>query len=81
MGTPTTKRRHSWDYDAWTTRPPPPEWDHVPNGCIKIALNEGVYGYNMLRRTFSDGKRQRIETLINGILEAFAIWATAIKEK
>lgn len=75
------KRRHSWDYDTWTTRPTPPEWDYVPNGCIKIALNEGVYGYNGLRRTFSDGKTQRIETLINGILEAFAIWAAAIKEK
>lgn len=44
-------------------------------------LNEGRYRYDGLRRTFGDGKTQRIETLINSIREAFATWTVAIKAK
>ncbi|PCJ61073.1 MAG: hypothetical protein COA65_02320 [Rhodospirillaceae bacterium] len=76
------ERRHqSWQYVEWAPPPTPPEWDYTPNGRLQVALNEGCYGYNGLRRTFGDGKTQRIETLINGILEAFATWSAAIKAK
>lgn len=75
------RRRHSWQYVEWTPRPTPPEWDYTPNGRLQVILNEGRYGYDGLRRTFGDGKTQRIETLINSILEAFATWAAAIKAK
>lgn len=46
-----------------------------------MILNEGRYGYDGLRRTFGDGKLQRIETLSNTILEAFTTWSAAIKAK
>ena len=71
----------SWDSSGWTPRPTPPEWDYAPNGRLQVILNEGLHGHDGLRRTFGDGKVQRIETLINAILEAFATWSAAIKAK
>lgn len=75
------RRRHSWQYGEWTPRPTPPEWDYVPNGRLQVILNEDRYGYDGLRRAFRDGKTQRVETLVNAILEAFATWSAAIKAK
>lgn len=75
------RRLRSWDYVDWTPRPTPPDWDYEPNGHLQVVVNEGCYGHEGLRRTFGDGKTQRIETLINAILEAFATWSAAIKAK
>lgn len=75
------QRRQSWNYGSWTPRPTPPEWDYAPNGHLQVIVNKGHYGHDGLRRTFGDGKTQRIETLINAILEAFATWSASIKAK
>lgn len=75
------RRLRSWNYGDWTPRPTPPEWDHAPNGRLQVIVSEGCYGHDGLRRPFGDGKTQRIENLINAILEAFATWSAAIKAK
>ena len=75
------RRQQNWGYGDWTPRPTPPEWDYLPNRHLQVIVNDGCYGHNGLRRTFGDGKAQRIETLINAILEAFATWSVAIKAK
>jgi hypothetical protein len=75
------RRYGGWGYGEWTPRPTPPEWDYTPNGQLQVIVNERCYGHNGLRRTFGDGKTQRIESLINAILEGFATWSAAIKAK
>lgn len=75
------RQSRSWDSISWTPRPAPPEWDHTPSGLLQVVINEGQYVHAGLRRTFGDGKTQRIENLINSILQAFATWSAAIKEK
>lgn len=77
------RERHSdrWGYVSWRSRPTSPEWDYIPNGRLRLSINACVYGYDGLRRSFGDGKIQRLEKLINPVLEAFAIWAAAIKAK
>lgn len=72
-------RVQSWSGYGWTPRPTPPEWDHAPSGVVRLQINEGKYGYNGLRKSFGDGKTQRIETLINAILGALSTWSAAIK--
>ncbi len=75
------EQRYRGGYFDWFSRPNPPEWDCIPTGQLRILLNEGVYGYNGLRRSFGDGKSQRIEGLLNSTLEALATWSAAIKTK
>lgn len=75
------RRNRSWGYSSWTPRPTPPEWDYAPSGNLRVLINEGQYGYNGLRKSFGDGKTQRLENLVNAILEAFATWSAAIKAK
>ncbi|MEQ9145435.1 MAG: hypothetical protein RLO08_13870 [Parvibaculaceae bacterium] len=65
----------------WTPRPVPPEWDHGPSGLIRAELNVNRYIGRGLRRSFGDGKTQRLEGQINAILEAFTVWSAAIKQK
>jgi hypothetical protein len=60
-------------------RPPQiPENDYFPSGLLVIKLDEGrsVAG---LRRTFSDGKRQRLEELIPALIQSLSIWAAGQK--
>ena len=75
------RRNRSLDFDRWTPRPTMPEWDYTPSGRLQVIINEQSYAHDGLRRTFRDGKNQRIETLLNAILEAFATWSAAIKAK
>ncbi|MEQ8332513.1 hypothetical protein [Nisaea sp.] len=75
------RRSRSWDDFDWTPKPNPPEWDHAPNGHIRFQITESKYVYGGLRKSFGDGKTQRIESLINPILEAFSTWSAAIKAK
>jgi len=72
--------RYTWDRN-WTPPPTPPEWDYTPNGYLSVMLNDGRYGYDKIRKAFKDGKSQRIENSINGILEALTTWSAAIKAK
>lgn len=75
------RRMRSWDEISSTPRPTPPEWDYNPNGQLQVVISADRYVREGLRRTFADGKTQRIENLINAILETFSTWAAAIKEK
>lgn len=70
------QRRGAWfsDYD----RPKIPEWDAVPNGQFVLNLAAG-YRQDGMRRKFSDGKTQRLEGLIDSIIEALAIYAASEK--
>ncbi|MBO6946384.1 MAG: hypothetical protein JJ855_00275 [Rhodospirillales bacterium] len=74
-------RVHNRDDICRIFRPRIPEWDYSPSGRLRIVLNEGEHLYSGLRRTFGDGKKQRVEDLIGKVLEAFRIWAVAIKER
>lgn len=69
-------RRREW-FSEWE-RPKIPEWDSVPNGQLVLSLAEGMRHEGM-RRKFSDGKTQRLETLIAPILESLAIYAASEK--
>lgn len=75
------RNRNTWEYASWTPRPRAPEWDYAPSGYLQVVINEDRYARDGLRRSFGDGKKQRIEFLINAILEAFATWSAAIKAK
>jgi len=75
------RRARDWNSVSWESRPTIPEWDYEPTGRLQVIINDSLYQHDGLRRTFGDGKTQRIETLINSILEAFATWSAAIKAK
>jgi hypothetical protein len=62
-------------------RPDVPEFDFGLTGRLQCILNDGRPGLRGLRRVFGDGDRQRIESLINGILEGLAVWAVAMRER
>ena len=63
----------------WTfiERPTPPQWDHEPTGQLVLTL-EGRWHEGM-RRKFSDGKTQRLEHLIDPIMESLMIYAASEK--
>jgi len=70
------------DWNApWTPRPAAPEWDYTPTGRLQVLINEGQYGHDGIRKKFADGKNQRIESLINAIMEALATWSASIKAR
>jgi len=54
------------------------DWDHIPNGKLSLILDETA-SYRSVRRTFSDRKTQRVETLIDCVVEAVAGFAAATK--
>ncbi|RIV80315.1 hypothetical protein [Pelagerythrobacter aerophilus] len=64
-------------YRPWR-EPQVPEHDYVPNGELALQFDHD-YGASNLRRTFSDGKRQRLENLIPKIMEALERRAAALK--
>jgi hypothetical protein len=60
-------------------RPWEPEWDYVPSGRLILELGEQ---YNTgLRRIWADGKRQRIEDLLNDFFAGAVAYAAAEKSK
>ncbi|SCA56014.1 conserved hypothetical protein [Candidatus Terasakiella magnetica] len=75
------RRRYNWHSVPWTPKPNPPEWDYIPNGKLQVKIHKDDYACNGIRRTFGDGKVQRIEKLINPILESLASCAAAVKER
>ncbi len=74
------RRRYNWHSVPWSPKPTPPEWDYIPNGKLQVKIHKDDYACNGIRRTFGDGKVQRIEKLINPILESLASCAVAVKE-
>lgn len=68
-------RSGRWTY---TPRPTPPQWDYEPTGQLVLTLSEGRWHEGM-RRKFSDGKAQRLEHLIDPIIESLTIYAASEK--
>lgn len=71
-------RRGQW-VSEWD-RPRIPEWDYLPSGRLQLELDKG-YHYDRIRRKFSDGKRQRIEDLLDQVLTSAAMIAANEKAK
>lgn len=57
-----------------------PEHDYVPNGELVLKFDHD-YDAAGLRRTYSDGKRQRLEDLIPAMIDTLEQWAVALKAK
>jgi hypothetical protein len=64
----------------WTyiERPTQPQWDYEPTGQVVLTLSEGRW-LDGMRRKFSDGKTQRLEQLIDAIMESLTIYAASQK--
>ena len=56
------------------------DWDHIPNGKLSLVLDETAR-WRGVRRTFSDRKTQRVETLIDCVVEALAGFAAETKRR
>lgn len=72
---------HSWqtlEYD----RPKIPEWDERLSGRLSIELEHVfVWGANSPRRTYRDGKVQRLENMVSDIAVAISVLAAAKAEE
>ena len=66
-------------YRPW--RPPAiPEHDQVPNGELVLKFDH-AYDAGGTRRTFSDGKRQRLEDLVPSMMDSLERWGVAVKAR
>jgi hypothetical protein len=54
------------------------EWDHVPTGVLTVEVH--CEHFDMLRRRWSDGKVQKLETLIGSFLDAIPKYLAEIKQ-
>jgi DNA repair exonuclease SbcCD ATPase subunit len=70
------KRIRDWGLNYYS-RPSIPEFDYFPSGDLSFQFTET--GYNGLRRTFADGKIQRLETMVERICAAAEKIAAARK--
>jgi len=62
-------------------RPPAiPEHDYVPNGELVLKFDHD-YDAGGTRRTFSDGKRQRLEDLVPSMIDSLERWGVAVKAR
>ena len=69
-------RRGSWS--SVPNRPTIPEWDYEPTGNLALTLNLG-YPSQGMRRTFADGKTQRLERLAEAVVETLTLYAAGQK--
>ncbi|RCS25763.1 hypothetical protein DUT91_03080 [Phyllobacterium salinisoli] len=67
--------RMRWGYstDPW------PKYDHVPSGRLAIVIHTNPY--SGLRRIYSDGKTQALESMLPDILAGFVVHAAYIGER
>ncbi len=54
------------------------EWDHVPTGVLTVEVH--CEHFDLLRRRWSDGKVQKLETLIGSFLDAIPKYLAEIKQ-
>ena len=66
-------------YRPWR-EPPIPEHDYVPNGELVLKFDR-EYDAGGARRTYSDGKRQRLEGLIPAMIDTLEGWAISVKRR
>jgi len=74
------KARRTGAYVSTWDKPRIPEWDYLPNGKLSLVLEEKAR-WRGVRRTFSDRKTQRVETLIDCIVEALSGYAAESKRR
>ncbi len=56
------------------------EWDLAPSGRLEVQIDNGEQG-DGLRRKFADGKTQRIEEILNLIIESAILCTAAASER
>lgn len=56
-----------------------PQWDYVPSSRLELQLEEEYH--TGLRRTWADGRRQRVEELLNDFLAGAVAYAAAEKAR
>jgi hypothetical protein len=56
-----------------------PQWDYSPSGKLMLELEE--HYHSGLRRVFSEGKRQRLEEVLNDFMAAAISYSTAQKAR
>lgn len=66
-------------YRPWQA-PPIPEHDYVPNGELVLKFDHD-YDAGGTRRTFSDGKRQRLEDLVPSMIDSLERWGVAVRAR
>lgn len=66
-------------YRPWRA-PSIPDHDYVPSGDLVLKFDHD-YAAGGTRRTFSDGKRQRLEDLVPSMIDALTRWAIAVKAR
>jgi hypothetical protein len=71
------QRLGKW-FSDWD-RPKVPEWDWIPNGQLVLTMDMGLYRSDRIRRKFSDGKTQRLERMIEPMIESLATYAASEK--
>src|SRR5262245_37033684 len=56
-----------------------PEWDYIRTGQLSLNFENGYV--DGLRRSWNDGKRQRLEDLVEGITTGIIAYAAGLKVK
>ncbi len=74
--------RRGWRYEFRDPHPTFADWDYRPTGLLSISF-EPVWYYRHAtpRRTFNDGKRQRLEDLVEKVAIGIAVTAAAKAER
>ena len=74
--TPTTEELARQKQRSWET---PPKWDFVATGRLCISLEDLPYGLKTLRKSWADGKYQRLENCLGDFLLNLPRAALAIR--
>jgi hypothetical protein len=72
------RKANNWRYLDNDPYPRPPDWDYSPTGELSIEL-ETIWSYHhsMPRRSFKDGKRQRVEDMAAKVAIGIVVIAEA----
>jgi hypothetical protein len=74
------RRQKRGDWWGGPDKPHIPEREHHPTGNLVLTIDEGHH-WDGLRRKFSDGKKRRLESMVDAIIEAATILVAARKAK
>ncbi len=74
--------RRGWRYEFGDPHPTFADWDYSPTGRLSISVEPvWYYRHPSPRRSFNDGKRQRLEDLVDKIAVGIAVVAAAKEER
>jgi hypothetical protein len=74
--TPTKEELARQKQSSWDR---PPKWDFVATGRLCVSLEDLPYGLKTLRKSWSDGKYQRLEDCLGDFIQNLPRAALAIK--